>query len=265
MTTKTMAIAAWLVDRFDGPGQWGPSQDASLCVALASGTIRLAAIDGITPVPATPHFGALDGATYAAQLIAALLHEERAIEDCLRSANEALFDERRSARAQAQAAVVAADITPVGAVHIVRAQDCEAWIEDEAGRWTSLFPRAHRPWARQAWTNYLSAHPGLEKDWLSQTVAEDAVWGDPEAWEHQSVGRVPHPRWGVVDLPPDTWRTLLLASDGLGTRSPWNEPDPADPPSGSYISTLLAQIRDPSFTVVDDTTALLVRRRPLRP
>ena len=249
----------WRVECFDGPGQWGPSQDVSLYTVLAGGTIRLAAIDGITPVPATPRFGELDGATYAAQLIATILHEERAIEDCLRSANEILFDERLSPRSQAQAAVIAADITPAGAVHLVRAQDGEAWIEDERGRWASLFPRSHRPWARHAWADYLSTHP-LQAAWPAWTIAEDAVWGDPEAWEHHSVGRVPRPRWGILDLAPGTWQTLLLASDGLGTRSPWNRADLVMPPPDQHIPALLAQIRDRAFAPIDDTTALLIRR-----
>lgn len=109
----------------------------------SEGSLRLAVIDGCTPMaisPGSPGSVGIDGGIWAAAVIGAALRAWNPAEQCLRAANVFLCDERvEISQARNQAAAVVADLHADG-VRLCRAMDCEAWIETDRDDWIQLFP-----------------------------------------------------------------------------------------------------------------------------
>lgn len=186
------------------------SQDASLVRAIGH-KVRLAAIDGVTPLPITPSRLGLDGAVFAAQLVRTALQSPEPIEQAARRANEALHDpDLRHVRGQSSATMIAADITE-GAVELVRGADCAAFVLRD-GRWQALFVGdARRPEVADVWRRWLNENPDV--DWLAKQEQQNEIWGRPEAWQSSPVGYFPQPFFEQATL---EWpfQALIMTTDG---------------------------------------------------
>lgn len=202
----------YTVEVFECAADGQVSQDAALVRATGQG-IRLAAIDGCTPMRESRPAAGVDAAVWASGVLLTALRSNERAERCLRAANRALHDPSQPiGQAQRQAAAVIADIhdaTP-GVVELVRAMDCEAWVFD--GRaWSRAFctPRLKRaPLA--AFERWLEAHPDATHREHQQ--AEESHFGARESWQVTSVGRFETPLLESAVL--RGVERLVLASDG---------------------------------------------------
>ena len=218
LTISSTNVAGFRVHALEARGSsTDPTSADSVLVAAHGDGVRLAVIDGVTALPETPAWMGLDGAVAGmATVRAALLHTD-AVERCLRRANRELHRRDLPGRAQLQATVLVADVSAEGRVALVRGCDTEAWAL-EHGSWRCLFPPAPREWAIEAWRRTLDAEPWLRSDRVARWRRESTVWDDPDAWRSHPIGRFEAPRLEMLELDDGAWESLLLATDGVGTR-----------------------------------------------
>jgi hypothetical protein len=219
MLRAVTASGGWQVESWEQPSGSAGSQDAKLVRPdQATGRLRVAAVDGVTPSARCRTVAGVDGAMYAAAIVRlALQRTDAALDRCVVAANRHLHDPAlRRSRDQTQACVAAADISPDGHVEVVRAGDCEAWARTEQG-WvalgsgTALTPEVAREWA--AWQH---RHAGISRD--VRHDAEERFLGRPEAWTSTAVGRFGEPL--LQRFSADGVRELVLASDGARLSEP---------------------------------------------
>ena len=253
----TIYSGPWEITRYECDGALAPwsYQDRLLIARPRHGDLlRLAAIDGVTPTIGTPSRVGVDGAVWGSAVVGVALQSPAEIEECLLKANHELLRPDLLPCVQSQACVVVADVAEDGSIRIVRGGDCEAWVLHN-GQWRSIFPAAHREWAKKKWADYLFAHPHLMKHSVEIRAAEDMVWGDPAAWESHSVGRFEEPVFEVYTLAADEWDTLVLTTDGLGLREAAVEGAPQ----------LIAELTDQDRAQDRLDTAVLVLQRRQHP
>jgi hypothetical protein len=213
MLRAVTASGGWQVESWEQPSGSAGSQDAKLVRPdQATGRLRVAAVDGVTPSARCRTVAGVDGAMYAAAIVRlALQRTDAALDRCVVAANRHLHDPAlRRSRDQTQACVAAADISPDGHVEVVRAGDCEAWARTEQG-WvalgsgTALTPEVAREWA--AWQR---RHAGISRD--VRHDAEERFLGRPQAWTSTALGRFASPV--LQRFAADGVLELVLASDG---------------------------------------------------
>ena len=185
------------------------TQDAWL-VDPRSGALRLAVVDGCTPMAGSAETVSVDSAIWAASVVRCALHSWRPAEECLLAANAFLCDLGvEITQARSQAAAVVADLGE-DRLELACAMDCEAWLEGDDG-WRQAFPEERlRSDVLAAYEQWKRAHPEASQDELNQF--EEELLSSPEAWRTTSVGRFPEPRLLSASLPLP--RSLVLASDG---------------------------------------------------
>lgn len=179
-----------------------------MLVDLRADRLRLAVIDGVTPTDATPAWVGVDGAIWAAATVRSALLARVALDACAHAANAALRTHGPvpSPRDRPQASFAAVDLASDGA-EVLRAGDCEAWVERD-GVWQRVFPRQiDTPAERTRMERWTREHPGrsyLEYD-RARPEREDI-------WTTSAVGRLPR-----VMLQGETianCSALVLATDG---------------------------------------------------
>ena len=172
-------------------------QDVVHCSAHGE-TLRIAAIDGCTPMAQTPQVGGANGASYAAALTDAALRSPGTVPALLNQVNTHLYrlgpDLVAAARPSACAAV--AEVTShdgVLAVGAWAAGDAQVWVLTEAG-WemlvggSSCAPETKDVWAPRR--DDLKAS-GLSFVELQQLEAE--FYDDPSLFvNHTPLGRFEH-------------------------------------------------------------------------
>jgi hypothetical protein len=187
------------------------SQDGWLVDPRENG-LRLAVLDGCTPMDSSVRHAGVDGGAWAAAVVRAALLVWQPADRCLVAANRLLCDETvRVSQARNQAAAVVADLGSDGELWFCRAHDCEAWISD-AGVWREVFP--HNKLQTEALARYeawKAAHPRASNEQL-QTFEEELL-GQPEVWHTTAIGRFSEPLLEWADLPVVPEK-LVLASDG---------------------------------------------------
>lgn len=199
------AITVW--EEASAPS--GLSQDASLVRPGAGGTLRVAAIDGVSPHRSRRRAG-VDDAVWAAGVTRAALSAPFGLAEAAGNANRELHSGLADARAEAQACLVAADVGHEGGT-LVRAGDCEAWVR-RAGAWSALLVGDHLlPDARRSIADWENSHPGASLEEL--LAAESDILAEPRQWLTTPIGRCRNPLLQAADLPPD-WEALCLATDG---------------------------------------------------
>lgn len=201
----------WAIDIWSGAASSGArNQDTWLIDERPGGALRLAAIDGVTPMAQTPDALGLDGAVWAAQMLRTALLAPDDLPTCLQRAHAAIHrPDIHPARARPAAGIAACDLAPDGALHLVRASDVEAWL-GTGDTWRPLMegPRYTAPVARES---EALVKKGLPRE--AFLAAEADLVDDPGAWQSPPVGffaTLPHRNVRIT--PP--WDALVLASDG---------------------------------------------------
>lgn len=185
-----------------------PSQDASL-VQERDGALRVAVLDGVSPHRTRSRAG-VDDAVWASAVTRAALAAPVPLGEALRSASDHLHEGLPEARAEAQACTVAADITARG-IQVVRAGDCEAWVQ-RAGLWGPLLVGDHLTTeGRRRVTDWERSHPEAGLDEL--LAAESRLLAHPHLWRTTPVGRLRVPVLQQLVHSSD-WHALCLTSDG---------------------------------------------------
>jgi hypothetical protein len=196
-------IAEYSVSVIEDPSGDGPvSQDASLVTVLDSGfvpTLRLAAIDGVTPTPKTPVVSGVDGAVHAAAIVRSALLAPVAATACLEAANAWLQHTYAggalSARDVPQAAVAVTDLAKdtdgTFSVEAVCSGDAEVWICTD-GNWESLFPGDMlAPGVRAAILAWKAEHSDATRE---ETQGMELELLPREAWFRSALGRFAIPK-----------------------------------------------------------------------
>jgi hypothetical protein len=191
------------------------SQDSSL-VTVLDDSIRIAAIDGVTPTVRTRRVHGTDGAVWAAGVARTLLAgSPEKLASVAHAINEVLFDDSVSnSRDQQQVALVAADI-PLASdsespIVILRAADCVAWAKAN-GQWRRIFEEdVHIPDVRKAIDAWLTQAEQIHGE--PRYAMEEVLSGSPEHWLTTALGRFRTPRLQETAVNGAT--ELLLATDG---------------------------------------------------
>jgi hypothetical protein len=179
-----------------------PMQDATHWSAHDHGAVlRVAAIDGCTPMRQTPTVAGVNGASYAATLTAAALAEPAAVPDVLAGVNAHLVALAPDlvAAARPSATVAAANIRASrdGRLHVDVwvGGDAQVWAEDAAG-WrlvaggSSCAPETGARWRPQREALQRAGVPFAD---IQQAEAE--FYNDPDLFVHHTpVGRFPQLR-----------------------------------------------------------------------
>jgi hypothetical protein len=191
-------------------------QDAHVAVALPSGVVRIAAIDGCTPTPHTPTVAGVNGATYAAGLLAGALLADRPAADVLREVNAHLAGIGGGwlPGHRPQASVVVADVVARDGqleYSAWAAGDCELWVAD--GSWRQVAGGACTSDAtRAAWADKLVALRERGATFDELYAAECEHFADAALYvNHTPVGRFPQL---VVSHASGVADELVAATDG---------------------------------------------------
>lgn len=192
-TAGPFTLACWTE-----PGSPDVAMQDALHWSMHGETLRIAAIDGCTPMAQTPQVGGANGASYAAALTAAALHTAGAVEEILGSVNAHLYQLGptlvAAARPSACAAVV--DVTAHESALAVRAWaagDAQVWVRTVMG-WDMLVGGSScAPETKAAWAPRRDAlkASGLPFPELQQLEAE--FYDDPSLFvNHTPLGRFEH-------------------------------------------------------------------------
>lgn len=196
LTGTLTTPAGWHLTAWAEPGNAAvPMQDALHCSHPRPGLLRVAAIDGCTPMPQTPTIAGVNGATYAAHFADGALYEHDPVPDLLRRINEHLFqlgpDLIPAARPSATAA--AAELTwRDGSLRVDAwaTGDAQVWVRELSGWRLLVGGPGCLPETTQAWATRLEAlkATGTEITRLRQLEAE--FFRDPGLFvRHTSLGR----------------------------------------------------------------------------
>jgi hypothetical protein len=191
-------------------------QDA-LHWSVRDGVLRVAAIDGCTPMSQTPEIAGANGASYAAALAAAALHSSTPVPEILTEVNVHLYqlgpDLVAAARPSACAAVT--EVTAVGgqlSIQAWAAGDAQVWIRTKAS-WemivggSSCAPETKQLWAPQRDALKASGLPFSELQEL-----EAKFYDDPSLFvNHTPLGRFEHL---VMQHHTATATAVVCATDG---------------------------------------------------
>lgn len=208
MLRAEFEAGGWRVQTWEKPRAPGLASRDSLLVDLQPARLRVAVIDGVTPTVQTPSWAGVDGAIWAAATVRAALIAHATLGDAAAVANDALrmIGPVPSSRDRPQASFAAADVTD-GGVTLLRAGDCEAWIEIDGG-WQRMFPReidtADERERMKRWTREHPDRPYLEYD-RARPERDDI-------WTTSAVGRLPEVQ--LQGTSAASGLGLVLATDG---------------------------------------------------
>jgi len=204
----TYESGPWRVDTWERPREPGVASRDAILVDPRPDRLRIVAIDGVTPTFATPAVAGIDSAIWAASIVRSTLLAHLPLEACAHAANAALRASGpvESPRDRPQAAFVAADLMGEG-VELLRAGDCEAWVQHNE-HWERVFPREIDTAAERArmeqWT---TAHP--DRPYLEYDRARPEAY---DIWTTSALGRLPRPILQVQTLV--RCARLVVATDG---------------------------------------------------
>jgi hypothetical protein len=212
MEAGPFAVRCWTE-----PGSLDVAMQDALHWSMRDGTLRVAAIDGCTPMSQTPEIAGANGASYAAALAAAALHSSTPVPEILTAVNAHLYrfgpDLVAAARPSACAAV--AEVTAIGgqlSVQAWAAGDAQVWVRSESG-WemiiggSSCAPETKALWAPQRDALKASGLPFSE---LQQLEAK--FYDDPSLFvNHTPLGRFQHL---VLQHRTATATAVVCATDG---------------------------------------------------
>jgi hypothetical protein len=219
MLRAVTASGGWQVESWEQPSGSAGSQDAQLVWPdPATGRLRVAVVDGVTPSRRCRTVAGVDGAMYAAAIVRlALQRTDTALDRCVVAANRHLHDPALTrSRDQTQACVAVADISADGHVEVVRAGDCEAWARTEQG-WVALGAgTALTADVAAAWAAWQGRHAAISRD--VRHDAEEGFLGHRQAWTSTALGRFASPV--LQRYAADGVLELVLASDGARLSEP---------------------------------------------
>jgi hypothetical protein len=256
------ASAGWQVESWEQPSGRAGSQDANLVWPdPATGRLRVAAVDGVTPSLRCRTVAGVDGAMYAAAVVRlALQRTDAGLDQCVLAANGHLHDRTLArSRDQMQACVAAADIFPDGRVEVVRAGDCEVWARTEQG-WVSLGSgTALTPDVAAEWAEWQRCHPTVSRD--VRHDAEERFLGRRQAWTSTALGRFASPI--LQRFVADGVLELVLASDGARLSEPVLDDLPSWLGGLRDWEARRSELGRAAEKVHDDVTVLRLRPAPL--
>jgi hypothetical protein len=162
------------------------------------GTLRVAAVDGCTPMRQTPTIGGANGASYAAATTAAALHSREAVPELLEAVNAHLYrlGPELVAAARPSATAVVAEITTDDLMLDVSAWaagDAQVWIRDETGWRLLVGGSSCEPETKALWVPQRDAYKaaGVPFEDLQQLEAD--FYDDPALFtRHTALGRFEH-------------------------------------------------------------------------
>lgn len=186
------------------------SQDGWLLSELPGRQLRLAVLDGVTPLsPETWQLG-LDQAAWAAQTTRAALHAAAPLAECIGAAHSAIYQEALTPYARPRTGLAALDLRPDGSASLAVVSDCQAWV-GRAGSWTDLGASDMLvPEARAAFIELVARKSTLSFDEFINAEAE--LLADPAMWTRHGVGQFEQVTPLLVEI--DAWDELVLATDG---------------------------------------------------
>jgi hypothetical protein len=187
------------------------SQDSWLLTELPGDVVRVAALDGVTPVVEGEWRLGLDQAAWAAQMTRAALHADKSLESCLLAAHEAVFDAAIVPyRNRPQTGVVAADVRSDGTVQVAALYDCEAWVR--SGDIWSEIPGGDMliPSAQASFSDLVARKAELTRKEFNR--AETELLSDPAMWSRKGVGQFDQITPVVVEV--SECDEIVLATDG---------------------------------------------------
>jgi hypothetical protein len=198
LSRTTSSVGPLAITCWTEPGRLDVAMQDAVHLGLRGKTLRVAAIDGCTPMVQTPQVGGANGASYAAALTDAALRSSNTVPVLLDQVNAHLYhlgpDLVAAARPTACAAV--AEITTH--VHLLDVQawvagDAQVWVRTEAG-WEMLVGGSScASETKAAWVprrDELKAS-GIPFTELQQLEAE--FYNDPALFvNHTPLGRFEH-------------------------------------------------------------------------
>lgn len=192
-TAGPLTVSCWTE-----PGSLDIAMQDALHWSVHGATLRVAAIDGCTPMEQTPSVGGANGASYAAALTSAALHSGDIVPDILARVNAHLYrlGPELVAAARPSACAAVAEITAheeMLTVHAWAAGDAQIWVRATTG-WemvvggSSCAPETKAEWAPRR--DQLKA-AGLPFAELQQLEAE--FYDNPALFvNHTPLGRFEH-------------------------------------------------------------------------
>ena len=195
------------METWECPREPGVASRDGLLIDPRPDRLRLAVVDGVTPTPFTRGRAGVDGALWAMSVVRAALLARAQVETCALAANAELREGTVSSpRDRPQATFAAVDLDADGAT-LVRAGDCEAWLE-RGGGWSRVFPREIDTPAERArmeqWTREHPERPFMDYD-RGRPEGEDI-------WTTIGLGRLERPLLQTDALA--TCAAVVLATDG---------------------------------------------------
>lgn len=171
-------------------------QDALHWSSQPGGVLRVAAIDGCTPMRQTPTVAGVNGATYAATVTSSALQEHRPVPEVLESVNAHLFnmapDLVAAARPSATAAVAELTLVSPGlfSVRAWAAGDAQVWVRTTAG-WSMLVGGSScAPEVKERWAPQRDAYKATGIPFHELQDLEAAFYDDPALFSnHTPLGR----------------------------------------------------------------------------
>jgi hypothetical protein len=187
------------------------NQDSYLIDERSDG-LRLAVLDGVTPMTPEPWRLGLDRARYAAEMVRAALLANCSVKEAAEEAHRLIYrPEIPSYRDQPMTALVAADVAPSGDWSRVSIYgDCEAWVR-RSGDWQMLDAGdTLHPLARQGYQGLVARRD--EMSFRELRVAEGELLADESYWRRTCIGQFEAIQ--CADFALVEWEALVLASDG---------------------------------------------------
>jgi hypothetical protein len=217
LSSTTTTAGPLIVSCWTEPGSLDVAMQDAVHWSTHGDVLRVAAIDGCTPMAQTPRIGGANGASYAAALTAAALHSSDTVPDILEQVNYHLYQlgPELVAAARPSACAAIAEITSQEGVLYVQAWaagDAQIWVRTATG-WemlvggSSCAPETKAVWAPRRDQMKASGLPFAE---LQQLEAE--FYDNPLLFvNHTPLGRFEHL---LVQHRAATATAVVCATDG---------------------------------------------------
>ena len=198
LSSTTLETGPFALSCWTEPGSLDVAMQDSLHWSMYNATLRIAAIDGCTPMLQTPEIGGANGASYAAALADAALHTRASVPEILNRVNAHLYGLAPDLVAAARPSACAAVVEVTAREHMLTvnawaAGDAQVWVLNGTG-WellvggSSCAPETKALWAPRR--DALKAS-GLPFGELQQLEAE--FYDDPALFvNHTPLGRFEH-------------------------------------------------------------------------
>ena len=213
-STFDLVARSYRVTAFQDSSKPGVASQDGWCLVEADQTVRVAAIDGVTPSARTPTVEGVDGARFATRFIAEHLGDATSPAGrLLNNANQRLVEMFRGVvpADRPRACVAVVEIDQAGRLEAVLHGDCEVWIR-RGSAWAQLLGGSCvDPRVDGEWQEWVDANPHATLEELQEYERRRGV---PEAWVCPPIGMFDTTKPRSATLSCNAWDEVVVATDG---------------------------------------------------